>query len=75
MTISCKGQVSVLPSNLPKGFPDFSREGIFVLGSLRLWGNSKFYLGVKSLPGVSPKPPFGLILDSTEDAIITEPLG
>jgi len=48
-----------------RGFTDFSREGIFTLGSLPLWGNSKFYLRGKSLPGVSPKPLFGLILDST----------
>jgi len=48
-----------------RGFTDFTLEGIFALGSLFLWGNSKFYLRVKSLPGVFPKPPFGLILDST----------
>jgi len=48
-----------------RGFTDFSREGNFALGSLPLWGNSKFYFRVKSLPGVSPKPVFGLIVDST----------
>ena len=48
-----------------RDFTDFTREGIFALGSVPLWGNSKFYLRVKSLPGVSEKPPYGLILDST----------
>jgi len=47
------------------GFTDFTREGISALGSLPLWGNSKFYLRVRSLPGVNPKPPFSPILDST----------
>jgi len=49
-------------------FTDFSREGISALGSLPLWGTSKFHLRVKglpSLPGVDPKPPFSPILDST----------
>jgi len=49
-----------------RGFADFIQAEILALGSLSLWGNSKFYLRVTSLPGVSPKSPFGLILDSTE---------
>ena len=49
-----------------RGFTDFSREEIFALDSLPLWGNSKLYLRVKSLPWVSPKSLFGLFLDSTE---------
>ena len=53
-----------------RGFTDFTREGIFTLGSLPLWGNSKFYLRIKSLPWVSPKPPFGLILDSTVQELL-----
>jgi len=40
---------------------------ISALGYLPLWGNSRFHIRVRSLPGVSPKPPFGLILGSTGD--------
>jgi len=58
--------LSTPPSNLPKGFHIFYPGGKFALGSLPLSGNSKFYLSVKSLPGVSPISPFGLILDSTD---------
>ena len=48
-----------------RGFTDFSREGISALGSLPLWGYSKFKLRLRGLPGVHPKPPFSTILDST----------
>jgi len=34
------------------------RELIPALGYLPLWGNSKFYFRVRSLPGVNPTPPF-----------------
>jgi len=57
-----------------RGFTDFTREGIFALGSLPLWGNSKCYLRVKILPGVSPNPPFGLILDATVNPRLTRRL-
>jgi len=49
----------------PRGSTDFTREGIFALGSLPLWGNSQFDFKVRSLSGVTPKPPFSPILDST----------
>jgi len=57
-----------MPSNLPEGFHRIYLRisaVISTLGYLPLWGNSKFYFRVKSLPGVYPKPPYGLILDST----------
>jgi len=38
------------------GFTEFTREGISALGSLSLWGDSKFYLRVQSLPGFSRNP-------------------
>jgi len=41
-----------------RGFTEFTREVISALGYLPVWGNSKFYLRVKSLPGVNPKFPF-----------------
>jgi len=50
------------------GFTDYTREEISALGSLPLWGNSKFHFRVRSvpsLPGVDPKPPLSPILDST----------
>jgi len=43
-----------IPSNLPRGFPEFTRKGISALGSLPLRCNSKFHLRVRSLPGVNP---------------------
>jgi len=48
-----------------RGFTEFISRVISALGYLPLWGNSKLYIRVRSLPGVSPKPAFGLILDST----------
>jgi len=59
-----------------RGFTDSTQKGIFALGSLPLWGNSKFYLGVRSVPGVSAEPPFSPILDSTAraDAVIVREL-
>ena len=48
-----------------RDFTEFFSGVISALGYLPLWGNSRFCLRVRSLPGVSPKPPFGLILDST----------
>jgi len=45
-----------------RGFTDFTREEVSALGSLPL---STFYLRVRSLPGVNPKPPSSPILDST----------
>ena len=48
------------------GFTEFTREGISAPGSLPLRGNSQFYLRLRSLPGVNPKPLFGPNLDSTE---------
>jgi len=48
------------------GFIELIREVISALGYLPLWGTSKFYLRVRSLPGVNPKPPFSPILDSTD---------
>jgi len=38
---------------------------ISALGYAQIGGNGYVYLRVKSLPGVSPELPFGLILDST----------
>jgi len=38
---------------------------ISALGYVPLWGNSKFYWRVRSLPGVNAKPLFGPNLDST----------
>ena len=53
-----------------RSFTDFTRKGIFALGSLPLWGNSKIYLRVRSLPGINPRPPFSPILDSTLSPIL-----
>ena len=47
------------------GFTDSTGGVISALGYLPLWGNSKLYLRVRSLPGVHPKLPFSHILDST----------
>jgi len=48
------------------GFKDFTREGIHAMGSLPLWGNSKFYLRVRSVPGVITRnPPFGVTVSLT----------
>jgi len=53
-------------------FTEFNREAMSVLGSLPLWGNSEFYVRVRSLPGVNPKPPFSLILDSTTHQTLSQ---
>jgi len=38
------------------GFTEFTREVISALGYLPLWGSSKFYLRVRSLPGITLIP-------------------
>jgi len=47
------------------GFTEFPRVIIIALGYLPLWGNSKFYIRVRGLPAVNPKPSFSYIMDST----------
>ena len=58
-------QGELKPSNLPRGFTEFTREVISAPGYLPLWGNSKFYLRVRSLPGLTRNPPFSPVLETT----------
>jgi len=45
------------PSNLWRGFHRKCSSVIFALGCRASWGKIQFYVRVKSLPGVNPKPP------------------
>ena len=56
---------SVWLSNLPKRFQRFGILRNFCAGVRTYLGQGLGLLRVKSLPGVYPKPPFVLILDST----------
>jgi len=53
----------VRPLNLRKGFHRKYSTVVSALGYRAVWGKIKFYLGVKSLPGVNAKPLFGPNLD------------
>jgi len=55
--------------NLPGGLTELARERISALPPLSLWGNTKFYLRVRSIPGVNPKPPVSPILDSMDRSV------
>jgi len=46
-------------------FSDVFPTVISALGYLWGWGKTQFYFRVKSLPGDTPKPPSGPIMDPT----------
>jgi len=69
---ACPVVVCVTRRIYRRGFTEFISGVISALGYLTRWGNSKFYLRLRSLPEVSPKLPFGLILDSTAVYLVTD---
>jgi len=60
-TESYDAEVRLLANKAPslrmyrRGFTEFTRVVISALGNLHLWGNSKFYLRLRSLPRVNPR--------------------